>query len=249
MSSWPTALAAGQLALMGRRGSALAGAAPEDLLEALRQVPDPRDRRGIRYPLVPVLAISVCAMLAGARSYAAIAEWAADAPPGLRARLGLPGPVPDLVTIWRVLTSVDPAALDAAVGAWVSAQLASRRPPGQRVVVAVDGKTVRGARSRDGTAPHLLACLDHGTGVVLAQVAVDGKINEITMFTTLLGQAGDLDGVLVTAERPGNGRRGSRSGPRPDRDPGRRPGELAAAPAGQRTGAGRRPRGHDHPAA
>jgi predicted transposase YbfD/YdcC len=200
MSSWPTALAAGQLALMGRRGSALAGAAPEDLLEAPRQVPDPRDRRGIRYPLVPVLAISVCAMLAGARSYAAIAEWAADAPPRLRARLGLPGPVPDLVTIWRVLTSVDPAALDAAVGAWVSAQLAFRRPPGQRVVVAVDGKTVRGARSRDGTAPHLLACLDHGTGVVLAQVAVDGKTNEITMFTTLLGQAGDLDGVLVTAD-------------------------------------------------
>jgi hypothetical protein len=82
MSSWPTALAAGQLALMGRRGSALAGAAPEDLLEAPRQVPDPRDRRGIRYPLVPVLAISVCAMPAGARSYAAIAEWAADAPHG-----------------------------------------------------------------------------------------------------------------------------------------------------------------------
>jgi DDE_Tnp_1-associated len=61
----------------------------QDLLEALGRVPDPRDPRGRRYPLVPVLAIAVWAMLAGARSYAAIAERAADAPPRLRARLGL----------------------------------------------------------------------------------------------------------------------------------------------------------------
>jgi predicted transposase YbfD/YdcC len=104
------------------------------------------------------------------------------------------------VTIWRVLTAVDPAALDRAIGAWVSARLAARRPPGGRVVLAVDGKTVRGARAADGSAPDLLACLDHGAGVVLAQAAVDGKSNEIPMFTTLLAQAGGLDGVLVTAD-------------------------------------------------
>ncbi len=200
MSSSPTVLAAGQLALLGRRGPALAAAAPQELLEALARVPDPRDPRGRRYPLVPVLAIAVCATLAGARSYAAIAEWAAGAPPRLRARLGLPGTVPDLVTIWRVLTAVDPAALDRAAGAWVSAQLAGRRPPGERVVLAVDGKTVRGARAAGGSAPHLLACLDHGTGVVLAQSAVGSKTNEITMFTAVLDQAGELAGVLVTAD-------------------------------------------------
>jgi predicted transposase YbfD/YdcC len=200
MSSSPAVLAAGQLALLGRRGRALAAAAPQELLEALARVPDPRDPRGRRYPLVPVLAIAVCAALAGARSYAAIAEWAADAPPRLRARRGLAGTVPDLVTIGRVLTAVDPAALDRAAGAWVSAQLAGRRSPGKRVVLAVDGKTVRGARAADGSAPHLLACLDHGTGVVLAQAAVDSKTNEITMFTAVLDQAGELSGVLVTAD-------------------------------------------------
>ena len=116
MSSSPAVLAAGQLGLLGRRGPALAAAAPQELLEALARVPDPRDPRGRRYPLVPVLAIAVCAALAGARSYAAIAEWAADAPPRLRARRGLAGTVPDLVTIGRVLTAVDPAALDRAAG-------------------------------------------------------------------------------------------------------------------------------------
>jgi predicted transposase YbfD/YdcC len=195
MPSSPTLLAAGQLALLSRRSAAV----PAGLLEALARVPDPRDPRGRRYPLVAVLAVSVCAVLAGGRSYVAIAEWAADAPPRLRARLGLTGPVPDPVTIWRVLTTVDPAALDAAVGVWVSARLAAIRPPGRRVV-AVDGKTVRGARASDGTAPHLMACLDHGTGVVLAQAAVGSKTNEISVFTTVLAQAGDLDGVLVTAD-------------------------------------------------
>ncbi len=72
-------------------------------------------------------------------SAASSGVWATDAPPRLRARLGLGGTVPDLVTIWQVLTAVDPAALDRAIGAWVSARLTAMRPPGRRVV-AVDGK-------------------------------------------------------------------------------------------------------------
>jgi hypothetical protein len=103
-----------------------AGAVPAGLLDALAQVPDPRDPRGVRYDLVPVLAVAVCATLAGARSFAAIAEWAADAGPELRAGLGLPGAVPDLVTIWRVLTAVDPAALDRVLGSWVILVVNSR---------------------------------------------------------------------------------------------------------------------------
>jgi hypothetical protein len=67
-------------------------------------------------------------------------------------------------------------------------------------VLAADGKTVRGARTASQTAPHLLACLDHATGTVLAQVAVDGKTNEITMLASLPGQVSDLDGVLVTMD-------------------------------------------------
>src|SRR5688572_7787182 len=63
--------------------------APADLVAALAQVPDPRSRRGIRHRLVTVLALAVCAVLAGARSYVAIAEWAHALPLGVRIRLGL----------------------------------------------------------------------------------------------------------------------------------------------------------------
>ncbi len=55
---------------------------------ALEDVPDPRRRRGVRHGLVPVLAAAACAVLAGTRSYLAIAEWAADCPASLLAGLG-----------------------------------------------------------------------------------------------------------------------------------------------------------------
>lgn len=75
--SSPIGLAAGQLTLPDLIAPGQADTPPRGLLKALAQVPDPRYRRGIRYPLVPVLALAACAMPAGARSYAAIAERAA----------------------------------------------------------------------------------------------------------------------------------------------------------------------------
>ncbi|MDQ3357350.1 MAG: transposase family protein [Actinomycetota bacterium] len=61
----------------------------EELVFLLARVPDPRDPRGVRYPLAGILATAVSAVLAGARSFAAIGEWAAYLGPDRLARLGL----------------------------------------------------------------------------------------------------------------------------------------------------------------
>jgi predicted transposase YbfD/YdcC len=176
-----------------------------DLLQRLAQVPDPRDRRGRRHPLAGVLAVATAAVLTGARSLAAITEWAADAPPLVLAALGvrrdpLTGAyrVPGETTLRRVLTTVDGDALDAAVTAW----LADRLPapdPWQRRAIAVDGKTLRGATSPEGRPVHLLAALDHATGTVLAQRQVDGAPEEVTGFRPLLAGL-ELTGLVVTAD-------------------------------------------------
>jgi hypothetical protein len=94
-----------------------------DLAETLAAVPDPRRRRGVRHPFTPLLAAVTCAMLAGSRSFAAIAEWIADLPVAARADLGLTGPVPAASTLWRLLTAVGPTALQDAVGTWLRARL------------------------------------------------------------------------------------------------------------------------------
>jgi hypothetical protein len=72
--------------------------------------------------------------------------------------------------------------------------------PGSRRAIAVDGKTLRGSRTRDTTARHVLAAADQHTGVVLATTDVDTKTNEITRFATLLEHLDDLRGIVVTAD-------------------------------------------------
>lgn len=171
-------------------------AVPDDLLSALRAITDPRCRRGVRHQLVAVLGVAVCAVLAGAKSYVAIAEWAHDLPAAVRERLGIARVPPSETAIRRVLQAVDADLLDRTVCGWLAAR-------GQRIqrwrAVAVDGKTARGARVAGGRAVHLLAALDHTDGVVLGQRVVDGKSNEITAFAPLLDGI-DIAGAVVTAD-------------------------------------------------
>jgi predicted transposase YbfD/YdcC len=145
--------------------------------------------------------MAAAAVLTGARSITAIAEWAADAPQPVRAALGARRDAPDRwvvpaeATIRRTLARVDPDLLAAVIGAW----LADRDRPGQRRrAVAVDGKTLRGANC-DGRRVHLLAAMDHATRAVLAQRQVNGAPGEVPGFQPLLGDL-ELTGAVVTAD-------------------------------------------------
>jgi predicted transposase YbfD/YdcC len=191
--------------LAGGPGSQVLPAGCPGLREFLSAVPDPRDPRGVRHLLASVLLASVAAVLAGARSLAAIGEWIADAPPGVLAALGvrfdpLAGRFrpPDEATIRRVLESVDAGQFDAAVTSWLAS---AGGATGRRRAVAVDGKALRGTRhsAAGGQAAHLLAAAGQQAGAVLAQTAVDGKTNEITRFAPLLEPL-DLAGCVVTAD-------------------------------------------------
>ena len=180
-------------------GPALAGcdSVPVDLLAALASVEDPRSRRGVRHGFVAVLAIGVCAVLAGARTFIAIAEWAHDLTPAVHIRLGLGRKPPSESTIRRVLQAVDAEALDQAVSAW----LVTRSAPSATAsrMIAIDGKSARGARGPDGRAVHLLAAFDQVNGVVLGQTVVEGKTNEINAFAPLLDRI-DITGAIITAD-------------------------------------------------
>lgn len=170
----------------------------ESLLSVLESVPDPRARRGVRYPLAGMLAMTVTAVVAGARSFAAVGQWAADVSAGQLAAFGVARrEAPDESTLRKLFARVDADALDGALGRWMWSR--TTVVDGRRVI-ALDGKTVRGARVRsDGKAPHLIAAFDHGAGAVLGQVAVDAKSNEIPAARTLLAGM-ELDGVVVTLD-------------------------------------------------
>ena len=166
------------------------------LVQLLAQVPDPRKRRGRRHRLVVVLALAVGAVAAGARSLTSIGEWAHDVGADLLTHIGLTGSVPSEATIRRVIEALDAGVFSLLCGAWT--RLRWRQVDGQ-TVIAVDGKTIRGARDVGTSAPHLVAALTHDTGLVLGQVAVDAKSNEIPALRDLLGLM-DIRGLVITAD-------------------------------------------------
>lgn len=173
---------------------------PEGLLAALAQVADPRHKRGIRHAQTTVLAIAVCAVLSGARSFLAIADWAQSLPQDLLKRLGcrrrnddtIERAPPSEPTIRRTLEAIDAEELDQVLHAFLLRH-------GLGAAIAIDGKTLRGSGHGADRPRHLMAAVIHQTGVVVGQRTVDVKTNEITVAPPLLEPL-DLRGRVVTAD-------------------------------------------------
>ncbi|WP_371674183.1 ISAs1 family transposase [Streptomyces sp. NBC_00289] len=106
--------------------------------------------------------------------------------------------LPAETTVRRLLARIDGDALDPAVGRWLSDR--RNQTQGRPSGLAVDGKSLRGAARANGHRIHLLAALDHTTGLVLTQLDVAEKTNEITCFQPLLETITDLAGVVVTSD-------------------------------------------------
>jgi predicted transposase YbfD/YdcC len=172
----------------------------EDLYERLRRLPECRKRRGLRHHFATVLTISMGAILSGARSYVAIAEWAGKLTQNhlkrLRARRDPETgqyEAPSEPTIRRVLQRADAEAVDRSLGEWL---LSTTDEKGG---IAVDGKTLKGARRPDGSQVHLLSAFLHQQGVTVAQREVGEKTNEIPEMIPLLAPL-DLKDRVVTAD-------------------------------------------------
>lgn len=186
-----------------------------NLLTALESLPDPRRGGPRRHPLPYVLAVLVSAFSSvGFASLTGAAQWAAAAGPGVLRALGArPDPftgaihAPSEATLRRMATRLDPTAFEAVIAGWTAANLRPANglePAKGRVPVAVDGKTVRGAKVPGQVTPHLLSAATHHTPVVLAQRQIPGKTNEIPCVAILLEdlrQAGhDISQITFTLD-------------------------------------------------
>jgi len=165
------------------------------LMDLLKMVVDPRKPRGVRHPVVTIVAIAICAALSGARSFCAIAEWAQGLSRDALRQLGSKRRTPPSEpTIRRVLQRIDADRIDAEIGQW----LAGQHPLAGRAV-AVDGKTIRHGHKAGQPPPHLLSAILHQEGVVIGQIAVQEKTNEIPKLPELLAPL-PLEGAVVTAD-------------------------------------------------
>src|SRR6478672_3878884 len=125
--------------------SPMAAARCQHLLDLLAQVPDPRKKRGRRHALSGLLAVGIAAVIAGSRSFAAIGQWAADAGADVLAGLGAARGPAEESTFRRAFALVSPDVLDQVLGTWLHTRAVQVCG---RLVIAVDGKTVRGAKDK-----------------------------------------------------------------------------------------------------
>lgn len=154
------------------------------LMAYLRSVPDPRGRRGQSFEWWFLLAVLTAAIAAGMQSVRGIADWVKAREEELVLLLGPRcGRVPSLSTLERVLWRVSRTSLEQALAAHARAH--AERPPDELQGVALDGK-VQGGVSAHGGSLCLVSLVCHGSGLVLGQVAVPDKTNEITAATVLL---------------------------------------------------------------
>ena len=109
------------------------------LLDALNGIEDPRKPKGVRHPLPAVLAMSVCAMLGGARSLYAIAQWGREHPQFAQSLGFSREQTPCVATLHHVFRRLDVDAFESALGRWAQECLGEGES-----TIAIDGKALRG---------------------------------------------------------------------------------------------------------
>jgi predicted transposase YbfD/YdcC len=174
---------------------------PRPLIAVFAAMPDFRKPRGKRHPLTAIFALACCAMLCGARSYSAIAEWGRNYGARIAQALGFTHTTPCAATLHTIFRHVDRDAFEAHLGTWANSVVGSlpAAPETPEPAVALDGKTLRGSKKQGAPGTHLLSALAHQVGVTLTQHAVDDKTNEITAVETVLEQL-ILEGRIVTMD-------------------------------------------------
>ena len=174
----------------------------DQLYRCLQTVPDRRKRRGRRYPLAALLMIGVLAKLAGQDSSRAIAHWAQLRQHDLSGLFQLQRQsMPHYSTWSRVLgQAARPEEVEQVVSQFFARQKPRKAPQRGSIQVCLDGKTLRGTiPAGQSQGVHLLAAYLPQQGVVLMQMPVGEKTNEITVAPKVV-QTLDLRGVVVTGD-------------------------------------------------
>jgi hypothetical protein len=168
---------------------------PVSLQEALALLPEVRQARGRRHPLLAILNLTAVALLAGMKTLTAIAQFARDHGPALAEALGFTHwPTPCTATLSNVFRRIDATGYETILSAWVR-----RRCPDLGDIIDLDGKTLRGSASYQVPGVHLLSAYAPHVTAVIAQIRVDAKTNEHKAALEFLGIL-PLQGKIITGD-------------------------------------------------
>jgi predicted transposase YbfD/YdcC len=161
---------------------------------------DPRIDRSKLHDLLDIVAIAICAVTAGAETWDDIEDFGEAKHDWLKTFLALPNGIPSHDTFRRLFERLDPGEFQRCFLRWIEALHEAT----ERQVIAIDGKTLRRSfdRAKGQSALHLVHAWATANHLLLGQVAVDGKSNEITAIPKLLRLL-EISGAIVTIDAMG----------------------------------------------
>ena len=178
----------------------------DEVLPHFDELEDPRSEINRKHPLPSVIVIAIMAVLSGANGPTAIARWAILKQEFLCQWLPLPHGTPGKDVFRRVLATLNPTAFQLCFANWLRSlqDQSEDDTTGGRVVLNVDGKTLRRSHDRQhNLGPlHLVSVWCSDEGLTLAQVATDEKSNEITAIPEVLRLV-DLKKAIITIDAMG----------------------------------------------
>lgn len=171
----------------------------QSVLQHFQTLPDPRSDQ-TRHSLTALITIAILAVLAGADGFVAIETYGKAKQAWLETFLDLPNGIPSHDTFGRVISALEPQALQESFLAWISTITDKLGIE----LIHIDGKTAKGSYDREEKlkAMHSVSAWSSEHGLVLAQQKVDGKSNEITAVPLLLKLL-NLKGAVVTLDAMG----------------------------------------------
>jgi predicted transposase YbfD/YdcC len=170
------------------------------LLEHLAAIPDPRIDRTKRHQLIDILVIAVCAVICGADTWEEMEQFAQAKQEWFRRFLVLPNGIPSHDTFARVFARIKPGAFQRCFLDWIRS--VTQLMEGQ--IVSIDGKRLRRSHHRAAgkAAIHMVSAWASANHLVLGQIKVDDKSNEITAIPQLL-RVLEVAGCIVTIDAMG----------------------------------------------
>ena len=171
-----------------------------DFFAHFAELQDPRLERSRLHKLLDVVFIAVCALLCGANDFVGMEKFGKAKKDWLKKYLELPNGIPSHDTFGRVVQALEPQGFVDCFRSWVTTF--ADTDAGRHI--SIDGKTARASLDRGAgqNALHVVTAWARANGLVLGQVAVDDKSNEITAIPKLLEML-ELSGAVVTIDAMG----------------------------------------------